>query len=70
MTDINMDELNSNFKKIVQESKLRTLKRWGQEKCECGEPLVTMFNHEGRNPIRICIKCENAANEHDYYGEV
>ena len=56
--------------KVVRDFKLQTLKRWGQEKCEhCGGPLVTLFNEEGKNPIRICWPCEQAANDHDHYGQ-
>ena len=69
MNDFNLDEYIKNSERIVREAKLKTLKRWALEKCECGEPLVTLFNNEGRNPIRICIKCENKANDRDYYGD-
>lgn len=70
MNNINSDEWLKNIEVILREERLRTLKRWALEKCEaCGEPLVTLFNSEGRDPIRICIKCENEANERDYYGD-
>lgn len=70
MSDFNLDKYIKNSERIVREAKLKTLKRWSQEKCEaCGEPLVTLFNDEGRDPIRVCIKCEDAANERDYYGD-
>ena len=50
--------------KIVHDNKLGTLKRWGQKDCErCGGPLVTLFDSHGKNPIRICMPCEDTANE-------
>jgi hypothetical protein len=50
--------------RTIRDFKLRTLKRWGQANCEyCNRPLETLFDSNGKNPIRICITCENAAND-------
>ncbi len=49
----------ANFEKISRQHRLETLKRWGQEKCErCGSQLETVFDQNGKNPIRICWPCE------------
>jgi hypothetical protein len=52
-------KLVKNLEPIVRQARKETLKRWGQEKCErCEGLLETVFDDEGRNPIRICWSCE------------
>jgi hypothetical protein len=54
-----LQRLTKSLEKLVKKNKMETLKRWGQEKCEyCGNQLETLFNEEGKNPIRVCIECE------------
>jgi hypothetical protein len=54
-----MDNLIESLAKLEREAKLATLKRWGQEACtRCGEPLETLFDQNGKNPIRVCGRCE------------
>jgi hypothetical protein len=60
-----MDAWMKGADKTIRDFKMRTLKRWGQKDCErCGGPLETLFDSNGKNPIRICIPCEDAANDH------
>jgi hypothetical protein len=52
-------KLLANMEKHVRAQRLATLKRWGQATCEyCSEPLETLFDRNGKNPIRVCGRCE------------
>ena len=55
------------FDAACKHMKLARLKRWGQPNCEhCGEPLETVFNQDGKNPIRMCGRCEWEASNREY----
>ena len=59
MPDPDLDELREGLEKVVRAHRLTTLKGWGQATCEhCGGPLETLFDPDGRDPIRVCIPCE------------
>jgi hypothetical protein len=62
------------------EETLRRLKRETRhlglagERCpHCGQPIETLLNSEGKNPIRRCWRCEVEAVEQDakrdYHGQ-
>jgi hypothetical protein len=37
------------------------------ERCpRCGEPIETLFNSDGRNPMRCCWRCEISEAEREY----
>jgi hypothetical protein len=60
-----MERLMGNIEKHVRAQKLATLKRWGLATCEhCGEPLETLFDRNGKNPIRVCGRCETEDRDH------
>ena len=64
MSNIDLDTWIVNATLAVRAHKLATLRRWSQQDCErCGGPLETLFDSEGRNPIRICMPCRHKEDD-------
>lgn len=56
---VELEALLQSLEKTVRANRMEALKRWGQADCEtCGKPLETLFNQDGKHPIRICMPCE------------
>jgi hypothetical protein len=58
-TALQMQKLKKGLDQVGRHLRIDRMKRWAQQQCErCGEPLETAFDEHGRNPIRICWRCE------------